>query len=216
MTENVSEVMNRAILSFDADEVARSAKELLGKGTNVNEVVDALTQALKVVGDKFDQGEIFLMHLVAAGMAAKTALTEVLEPELKRIGGKRASLGKVVIGTVSGDIHDIGKTIVSSMLFAAGFEVFDLGADVQTDEFIKKVREVDADIVGLSALLSTTMPVQREVVNALKTAGLRRRVKVIVGGAPVTKEWAEEIGADGYAEDAIEAVRAVKRLVSAD
>lgn len=216
MSENVYETISHAIFSFDADETARSAKELLDKGISANKVVDALTQTLKEVGDKFDKGEFFLMHLVSAAMAAKTALTEVLEPELRKSGEKRVHLGKVVIGTVSGDIHDIGKSIVSAMLFTAGFEVYDLGADVQTDEFIENVRNVNADILGLSALLSTTMPVQRDIIEALKAAGLRDRVKVMIGGAPVTKEWAEEIGADGYAEDAIEGVRVAKRLMNVE
>jgi corrinoid protein of di/trimethylamine methyltransferase len=216
MTEDVFEVMRRTLLMFDADEASRSAKRLLDEGVDVKEVIDALTQALKEVGDRFDKGEIFLMHLVSAGMAAKVALTEVLEPELQKSGGKRVSLGKVVIGTVSGDIHDIGKSIVSSMLFVAGFEVYDLGTDVPTDDFVKKVKEVQADILGLSSLLSTTMPVQRDVIRALKAAGLRDRVKVIVGGAPTTKEWAEEIGADSYAEDATEAVRVAKRLIGVE
>ncbi len=214
MHENVSREMSSAVLTFDVDEVKRVVRQLLNNGFSANEIVDALAQALKLVGDKFDKGELFLMHLVSAGVACKTALTEVLEPELQKSGGKKTgSLGKVVIGTVSGDIHDIGKSIVSSMLFAAGFEVHDLGVDVQTDAFIRKVREVKADILGLSALLTTTMPVQREVIKALIAAGNRDRVKVIVGGAPTTKEWAEKIGADSHAENATEAVRVAKRLM---
>ena len=211
--ENTCEVLRRALLTFDADEVTRSARELLDKGVNVMKVADALSAVLREIGDKFDKGELFLMHLVAAGEAAKRALTEVLEPEILKTGVKRRTLGKIVIGTVAGDIHDIGKSIVASMLFTAGFEIHDLGVDVPVEEFVNRVKEVDADVLGLSALLSTTLPVQREVIQALETAGVRDRVKVVIGGAPATEEWAEEIGADGYAGDATDAVRVVKKLV---
>jgi methylmalonyl-CoA mutase cobalamin-binding domain/chain len=179
----------------------------------VFDIVDSLTLLLKEIGGRFDKGEIFLMHLVAAGTAAKKALTDVLEPEISRSGMKRKTLGKVVIGTVAGDIHDIGKSIVAAMLFTAGFEVFDLGVDIPVEEFVKKVQETNADIIALSALLSTTLPVQRELIQALKTANIRERVKVMVGGAPATMEWAESIGADGYGGDAVEAVKVAKKLM---
>jgi len=151
--------------------------------------------------------------LVAAGVAAKRATVEVLEPLIKKSSEKREALGKVVIGTVAGDIHDIGKNIVAMMLFTAGFEVYDIGKDVSTEEFVKKTKEFDADIVALSALLTTTLPAQRDIIEALKKAGLRDKVKVLVGGAPATSKWAEEAGADGYGEDAIEAVKVAKKLL---
>jgi len=213
MSEKTIEVLRQAFSTLDVDEIARSVRELLHKGVGVVEVVDALTVVLKEVGDKFNKGELFLLHLVAAGIAAKTVLSDVLEPELLKAGAKRAVLGKVAIGTVLGDIHDIGKSIVAAMLFAAGFEVHDLGTEVPVEKFVEDVKKNGANIIGLSALLSTTLPVQREVIQALKAAGVRDRVKVVVGGAPVTKEWAEDIGADGYAEDAAEAVNVVKKLM---
>ncbi|MEM4649401.1 MAG: cobalamin-dependent protein [Candidatus Bathyarchaeia archaeon] len=117
------------------------------------------------------------------------------------------------MGTVQGDIHDIGKNIVAAMLFAAGFEVYDLGKDVPAEEFAKKAKELNANIVGASALLSTTLPVQKEIIEALKAMGIRDKVKTIFGGAPCTAEWVEEIGGDGYAENAIEAVKVAKRLI---
>jgi methanogenic corrinoid protein MtbC1 len=122
-------------------------------------------------------------------------------------------LGKIVLGTVQGDIHDIGKNIVSSMLFAAGFEVFDLGKDIPASEFIEKAKEVGADIIGASALLTTTMPIQREIVRSALEAGIRDKVKLLFGGAPVTEEWVKEIGGDAYAENAIEAVKVAKSLL---
>ena len=213
MSEKTIEVLRQAFLTLDVDEITRSVRELLHKGVGVVEVVDALTVALKEVGDKFNKGELFLLHLIAAGIAAKTVLSDVLEPELLKAGARRAVLGKVAIGTVLGDIHDIGKSIVAAMLFAAGFEVHDLGTEVPVEKFVEDVKKNGANIIGLSALLSTTLPVQREVIQALKAAGVRDRVKVVVGGAPVTKEWAEDIGADGYAEDAVEAVKVVKKLM---
>jgi corrinoid protein of di/trimethylamine methyltransferase len=201
------------LLTFDADSFVETVKKSINQGHDPIEVVNALTEVLKEVGKKFESGEIFLVHLVAAGDAARRATVEVLEPLIKKSSGKRETFGKVLIGTVAGDIHDIGKNIVSMMLFTAGFEVFDIGKDVSTEDFVKKTREYNADIVALSALLTTTLPVQREVIDALKKAGLRQKVKVLVGGAPATAKWAEEAGADGYGEDAIEAVRIAKGLM---
>ena len=212
MSTSIVNELREAILSYDLDTLVNAVKKSLGKGLSAVDVINALTVVLREVGDKFQAGDLFLAELVAIAENVKTAISEVLEPELKKIGGERKSLGKVVIGTVHGDIHDIGKNIVASMLFAAGFEVYDLGKDVPVEEFIRKTREVNADIIAMSALLSTTLPIQREVIEELGREGLRDKVKVMVGGAPVTKEWAEEIGADGYGEDAIEAVKVAKTL----
>jgi methylmalonyl-CoA mutase cobalamin-binding domain/chain len=143
----------------------------------------------------------------------KRVTNEVLEPLLKTGSEKRKFLGRIVIGTVAGDIHDIGKTIVATMLFSAGFEVLDLGKDVPVEEFVNKAKKTNADIVAMSALLTTTLPIQREVIEALKKSGLRNKVKVLVGGAPATAKWAEEIGADGYAADPIEAIKVAKNLL---
>jgi corrinoid protein of di/trimethylamine methyltransferase len=212
MSTGLVNELREAVLSYDLDTLVNAVKKSLGKGLSAVDVVNALTIVLREVGDKFQAGDLFLAELVAIAENVKTAISEVLEPELRKVGGERKSLGKVVIGTVHGDIHDIGKNIVASMLFAAGFEVYDLGKDVPVEEFIRKTREVNADIIAMSALLSTTLPVQREVIERLGREGLRDKVKVMVGGAPVTKEWAEEIGADGYGEDAIEAVKVAKTL----
>jgi len=204
------------LLTFDADRFVVTVRKLIDQGHSPTEVVNAITEALKEIGRKFESGEIFLVHLVVAGDAARRATVEVLEPLIKKGSQKREALGRVVIGTVEGDIHDIGKNIVAMMLFTAGFEVYDIGKDVPAEEFVKKTREHNADIVALSALLTTTLPAQRDVIEALRKAGLREKVKVLVGGAPATAKWAEEAGADGYGEDAIEAVRIAKKLLGAN
>lgn len=206
-------ILREQLLTFDSDNFVETVKKSLDQGYTPMQVVNALTEVLKGIGRQFESGGIFLVHLVAAGDAARRATVEVLEPLIKKGSEKREALGRIVIGTVAGDIHDIGKNIVSMMLFTAGFEVYDIGKDVPTDEFVKKARECDADIVALSALLTTTLPAQKDVIDALKKAGLREKLKVLVGGAPATAKWAQEVGADGYGEDAIEAVKVAKRLL---
>lgn len=166
---------------------------------------------MNAVGDKFSCGEYFLPDLIIAADGMRSAM-ELLEPELRARQQVLESPGTVVLGTVAGDIHEIGKSLVGTMLSANGFKVHDLGVNVPTSNFIQKVKETNATIVGLSALLTTTMTVQREIIQELTEAGLRNQVKVMVGGAPVTRSWAEEIGADGYAEDALGAVQLARKL----
>ena len=203
----------QAVLSFDADRVTEATKKALKEGQDPVKIVDQLTDALRVVGKKFEDGEFFLMHLVAAAEPVQRVIKEILEPEMLKTHSQRKSLGKVVLGTVAGDIHDIGKNIVAAMLFAAGFEVHDVGKDVPPEQFASKAKEVNANIVGASALLSTTLPMQREIVQKVTTIGLRDKTKLIFGGAPVTQEWVKEIGGDGYGESAIEAVNVAKKLL---
>jgi len=207
------EALKEALLAFEPDKVEEATKKCLEKGYTATEVMDSITAALRVVGDEFERGDIFLLHLVTASEAAKKVINEYLEPLLKKEGANRKKAGSVIIGTVAGDIHDIGKNIVSSMLFASGFEVMDLGKDVPVETFVRAVREHSPDILGMSALLSTSLPSQKDVIEALRREGLRGKVKVIVGGAPVTAEWAKEIGADGYAEDAVEAAKVALNLM---
>jgi corrinoid protein of di/trimethylamine methyltransferase len=212
--EKIFEEISEAIQSFEEEKVLNAVKKALSLGVDPSEIIEkGIAKGLRIVGDKYERGELFLMHLVAAAEPAQKAVKELLEPEIKKKAGERKSLGKVVIGTVQGDIHDIGKNIVAAMLFAAGFDVIDLGKDVPAEEFAKKAKEVGANIVGASALLSTTLPVQKEIIEALKAMGIRDKVKTIFGGAPCTPEWVEEIGGDGYAENAIEAVKVAKRLI---
>ncbi len=213
---NLEKTIKEAVLSFDPDELEEAVKKSLESGYNALEIINAITSALKVVGDMFERGEIFLVQLIVAGESCKNVTSKYLEPLIKKAGNKREALGKVVIGTVAGDIHEIGKNIVASLLTSAGFEVIDLGTDVPVEKFVDAVRKYKPDILCLSALLTTTMHVQKEVIEALKRAGLREKVKVVVGGSPVTLSWVEEIGADGYAEDAVEAVRLAKKLVGVE
>jgi corrinoid protein of di/trimethylamine methyltransferase len=202
-----------AVLSFDGDKVTEATKKALKQGQDPVKVLDELTKALRIVGKKFEDGEFFLMHLVAAAEPVQRVIKDILEPEMLKKKEQRTSLGKVVLGTVSGDIHDIGKNIVGAMLFAAGFEVYDIGKDIPPEQFVAKAKEVSANLVGASALLSTSLPMQREIVEGIVAAGLRDKVKLLFGGAPVTEEWVKEIGGDGYAENAIEAVNVAKRLL---
>jgi corrinoid protein of di/trimethylamine methyltransferase len=168
-------------------------------------VVDALTEGIREVGNRFERMEIFLPEMMLAAQAMQKAL-EPLEPYLERGKERREQKGTVVIGTVEGDIHEIGKHIVALLLEVNGFTVHDLGPDVNALDFIKKAQEVKADIIGASALMTTTMPGQQEIIELLKDMGLRDRFHVAVGGTPVTQEWAEEIGADSWGENAIKAV----------
>ena len=207
--------MAQSVIDGEVEDAERLARQAIEQGVDP---LDAINQGFVVgvnhVGEGYAAGEMFLPDLVLAGEAMKAAVA-VLEPEMKRRGTKRQMLGTVVMGTVEGDIHDIGKTLVATMLSATGFQVYDLGVDVPVETFLEQARKVNADVVGLSALLTTTMVKQKTVIEALEEAGLRRQVKVMVGGAPVTRSWTEEIGADGYSEDAIGAVAVAKELVGA-
>lgn len=212
--EAAYEDLVNAVLSFDSDKLTDATKKALSLGEDPVTIVEqGLTKALSIVGKKFEDGEFFLMDLVAAAEPVQKVMKDILEPEILRRKARRRTLGKIVLGTVAGDIHDIGKIIVGAMLFAAGFEIFDLGKDVSTQRFVDKTKEVNASIVGASALLSTSLPMQSEIVKATVVAGLRDRVKLMFGGAPVTEEWTKEIGGDGYAEDAVQAVKVAKELL---
>jgi corrinoid protein of di/trimethylamine methyltransferase len=214
MTSPLFHSMQQAIIDGDPEAAAELAKRTLAENIDPLEAINqGFLPGMQVVGREFGAGQLFLPDVVLAAEAMKKA-SAVLEPEMKKRGSQRNSLGRVVLGTVKGDVHEIGKSLVGTLLSANGFEVFDLGVDVPFEKFAEKAREVNASIVGVSALLTTTMTGQRGVIEALADLGLRPQVKVMVGGAPVTRSWAEEIGADGYAEDAIGAVELAKRLVN--
>jgi len=213
MHEQLFKDMAQSIIDGDAELAEQLAKQAVELGIDPLEAINqGFVIGVNHVGSEFSCGNAFLPELVMAGEAMKTAVS-TLEPEMARRGTERQVFGKVVIGTIEGDIHDIGKTLVATMLSASGFKVFDLGVDVSALKLVEKAREEKADIVAVSALLTTTMVRQRDVVEALDDMGLRPQVKVMVGGAPVTREWVSEIGADGYSEDAIGAVQIAKQLM---
>lgn len=204
------EKIKSAVIAGDVETAKREVQEGLKEGIPAKTLLDALVEGMNVVAKRFDEGEIFLPEVMVAA-DAMTAGLNILEPELTRSGTK-AKLGTVVIGTVEGDIHDIGKSIVSYMLKGAGFEVIDIGKDVKVERYWEVAKEKKADIVAVSALMSTTTLNQKRVVEAGKEAGLYPKVKVLVGGACTTPEWAQSIGAF-YAKDAVEAVEVARKIV---
>jgi corrinoid protein of di/trimethylamine methyltransferase len=214
MSEELFKQMAQAVIEGDDEEAASLAQQALDQGVAPLDAINkGFTPGMDEVGELYSTGEYFLPDLILGGEAMKTALA-VLEPALKASGQSREVSGVVVLGTVKGDIHEIGKSLVGSMLAANGFEVYDVGIDIEASEFVAKAQEVKADIVALSALLTTTMLHQRDVIEHLAEAGLRERVKVMVGGSPVTQGWADQIGADGFAEDAANAVVIAKKLMA--
>jgi len=197
-----------AIVNLDIEGVQKACREAIDAGIPAYKAVtDGMAKGMEIVGEKYENGEYFLAELIMAGETMKEGM-KVLEPYLK--GGEVKKIGKVVIGTVRGDLHDIGKNIVVTLLNAAGFEVVDLGVDVSPEKFIEAVKQNNPDVVGMSALLTTTMIEMENVIKALKEAGLRDKVKIIIGGAPITPEYAEKIGADAAAKDAVEGVNICK------
>lgn len=214
--EDILRGLSEAVLSFDAEAAAEAARAAVDAGVNpVTAIERGLALGLREIGDRFEAGELWLPHLVLGAEAMEAAI-KVLEAHMPRSELESTRAGTVVIGTVEGDIHDLGLRIVASMLRANGFTVHDLGCDTPSLTFVSKAREVDADIIALSSLMTTTMPFMRDVIDALNSAGLRERYKVLVGGGPVTREWAQAIGADGYGKDAAEAVRVAIELLAGE
>ncbi len=213
MSEELFKAMAQSIIEGDTEAAERLANQAIAQGIDPLDAINkGFVIGVNYVGDEFSCGNAYLPELVMAGEAMKTAVS-TLEPEMARRGTEREVLGRVVIATIHGDIHDIGKTLVGTMLSASGFQVYDLGVDVPVAKLVEKAREVNADIIGVSALLTTTMVRQRDVVEMLEDMGMRPKVKVMVGGAPVTEAWVKEINADGYSEDAIGAVQVARKLV---
>ena len=214
MSSEMYDKLAQAVIDGEPEDAEELAKQALDQGLDpLSCINEGLTKGIQKVGELFANGEFFLPELIIGAEAMKRALA-VLEPAM--VGDQsRDVVGRVVLGTVEGDMHEIGKTLVGTMLIANGFQVFDIGVDKSAGEFVKAVKENEADIVGTSALLTTTMLQQKKVIEALVDANLRDKVKVMVGGAPVTESFASEIGADGYAEDAISAVDLAFRLIDA-
>lgn len=214
MDDELIDKLRHAVVSYEVEDAKAVAEEVLTVGIDpVKAVEEGLARGVRIVGDKFGAGEVFLPELMVAVEAMKQAL-EILKPAIAKSGKSvRRTLGKVMIGTVEGDIHDIGKSIVGAMLTVAGFEVIDLGMDVPLSKFISKMKDVKPDIIGMSALMTTTMLKMEDIVRTLDEEGLRQKVKVIIGGAPTSIEWARKIGADGHGGDAMDAVRVAKALM---
>lgn len=209
------EILKRAsesIVNGDQEEAEKVAHEALALGLDPVQVInEGFSAGMAAAGDLFERGDIFLPGLIV-GSEAMVAGIKILESAMP-LDNQSNKLGVVVLGTIEGDVHDIGKGIVATMLRVYGFEVHDLGRDVPISKFVEKAKEVNADIVGSSALMTTTMQAQKDLEKALEAAGLRGRVKTVVGGAVVTQRWANKIGADAYAESATEAVTKLKELV---
>ena len=205
--------LSNSVIEGNSEAAASAASEALKAQIDPLEAVEnGLAKGLREVGRRFECGEMFLMQLILSGEAMKKGL-EVLKSEMLRNKKELKASGSFLIGTVEGDIHDIGKSIVAAMLTAEGFDVIDGGVDVPDKVFLDKTKEFNPQIIGLSALMTTTRTKQKDVIEALKQAGLRDAVKVMVGGATVTPEWAKEIGADGYGEDAIDAPKKARELL---
>ncbi|MEM2293020.1 MAG: corrinoid protein [Candidatus Aenigmatarchaeota archaeon] len=213
MNEAIIDKLRESIVNCDAERAVEIAKEVIEKGVDpIKAIEEGLSKGLRIIGERFAAGEAFLTELALGAETMKRAL-DVLMPIISKRGKERKILGKVVLGTVEGDIHDIGKNIVGAMLTSAGFEVIDLGVDVSTEKFVEKIKEYSPEILGMSALMTSTMVKMADVIEALKREALREKVKVMIGGAPTSKEWAEKIGADGYAVDAVDAVNVAMKLI---
>jgi trimethylamine corrinoid protein len=210
--EEFLSMVKKAIIEGNKDDAKQLAQRAISEKMDLNEVIEqGYILGIQEVGRLWEEGEYFLPELITSAECMKAAM-EIIKPELEKAHIDMRSAGKIVIGTVEGDIHDIGKNLVSSILSANGFDVVDLGADVKLDQFIEKADEVNADLICLSALLTTTMTGQKKLIERLKEKGLYGRFKVMVGGAPVNQKWADDIGADGYSENALTAVGAAKKL----
>jgi 5-methyltetrahydrofolate--homocysteine methyltransferase len=213
MMQEELQALARAILEGKRNEAVVLTQKLVDAGVTPKQILDeGLIAGMSVAGEKFKNGEYFVPEILVAARAMKASM-EILRPLL--VATDVQPIGTMVIGTVHGDLHDIGKNLVAMMMEGAGFKVVDLGVDVPAEKFIEAAKEHNAQIVGMSALLTTTMTYIPEVIKAFDEAGLRPKVKLIVGGAPVTQEWAKQIGADAYAPDAATAVDRCKELLGA-
>ena len=211
--DEMLEQLKNMVLDFNIDIAEETAEKAIKEGIDPIKAANALTEGIQIVGDKFGSGQLFLPDLVCASEVLKKAFP-VINSEIEKRGQKTKSLGKVVIGTVFGDIHCIGKDMVSTLLYAAGFEVIDLGINVRGEDFLKAVRNENPDILAMSALLTTTAAEQKNVIKGLNEEGLRDKVRIIIGGSPINQEFADSIGADGYGATAPEGVRLVKKYLN--
>jgi corrinoid protein of di/trimethylamine methyltransferase len=201
-----------AVVDGRDDAAVVAAKQVIAEGVAVDQVIDALTAGMRDIGEQFAQMEIFLPEMMMAARSMQAAM-EVLEPEIKKSGVATEKKGIILIGTVEGDMHEIGKHIVVTLLEVQGFEVHDIGINVNALDFVKKAQEVNADIIGASSLMTTTMPNQKDIIDILEEKGMRDQYHVILGGAPVTQEWVDECGADSWGENAGTSVEILERAM---
>ncbi len=212
---SLQEKMKEAIIEWDEDglkEMCKSAIE--NKEASAAELLSYIGDIMRFIGEQFENEEIFLPDLIGSADTVKSIIDEILDPAIRAAGEEKKTKGKVVLGTVESDVHSIGKDLVGSFLFSNGFEVFNLGVDVPAAKFIEKAEEVGAQIIAMSSLLTMSMDFQRKLISELEKRGIRDNFKVIVGGSPTSDEWADEIGADGWADDAIEAVSLVNKILN--
>ncbi len=210
----MEEKIKELVIEWDEDGLKELCRSILESNeATPAELLKIIGKVMQFIGKQFEDEEIFLPELVGSANVVKNIIDEILDPAIRQSGGTKETLGKVVIGTVEGDVHSIGKDLVGSFLFSNGFEVFNLGEEVAASVFVDKAEEVGAQIIGLSSLLTMSMGFQREVIKELNKRNLRDKYKVIIGGSPTSIEYANEIGADGWADDAIESVKLVKKLL---
>ena len=213
MDQNLYQQLEEAVFAYDNELSLQIAGKIVNEQGDINKALNYMTNAIRKIGDEYAAGNFFLPDLIGASTAVLSALP-ILEKEIKLKGEIRDTLGRVVIGTVYGDIHNIGKAIVSTLLMASGFEVFDLGTNIKPEQFINEIQENNADILAMSALMTTTAPEQKATIELLEKEGLRNKVIVLVGGSAINDSFAKNIGADGYAPTAPEAVELAKTLLA--
>ena len=211
---SIKDKIKECVVEWETERLKEYCQLILKNNeATASSLLKIIGDVMKFVGNQFEEEEIFLPELIGSAETVKVAIDEVLDPAIRAAGEEKESMGKVVIGTVESDVHSIGKDLVGSFLFSNGFEVYNLGVEATADQFISKAEEVGADIIGLSSLITMSMDFQKQVIEELKKRGLRDKYKVIVGGSPTSEDWAEKIGADGWADDAIEAVELIKKMV---
>ncbi len=213
MSRYQEEIYN-AILNYDEERLKTICKSALDNNKiKPIELVKIISDIMSEYGEKFEKEEIMLPELIVVANIVKSTIDEIIDPAIRASGEKRETKGKIVIGTVESDVHSIGKDLVASFLFSNGYEVYNLGVDVPAAKFLEKAEEVNADIIGLSSLITLSLDFQKQVIDVLKKRGVRDKYKVIVGGAPTSADWAKKIGADAWADDSLDAVKKVNELL---
>lgn len=210
----LKEQIKEAVMEWNEEELKEIIQTVLNdQSKTAVDLLNILSDIMRDIGDQFANEELFLPDLIGSANIVKNVIDDVLDPAIKASGESKETLGKVVIGTVESDVHSIGKDLLASFLFSNGFEVFNLGEEVPAEKFIRKAEEVNAQIIALSSLLTMSMDFQRQLIEKLENMGIRDKYKVVVGGAPTSDDWANQIGADGWADDAIQGVNLIKELV---